>query len=44
MKVLLLLLLSCLVLLAGSGCNTMPEEEPGYNVRLNGDSPRMNTG
>lgn len=32
MKKLLLMLLAALVLI--SGCNTMPEKEPGYEVKI----------
>jgi hypothetical protein len=33
LKLLLLVLLACLPILA-CGCSTMPDEEPGYEVRL----------
>ena len=33
LRLLLLILLACLPVLA-CGCSTMPDEEPGYEVRL----------
>jgi len=36
MRMLLFLLLACLA--AAAGCNIMPEEDPGYNVRIEADS------
>lgn len=38
MRTLLLLLLAC-VALGITGCNIMPEEDPGYNVRIETPTP-----
>ncbi len=35
MRTLLFLLLACLA--TAAGCNIMPEEDPGYNVRIEAD-------
>ena len=38
MRTLLFLLLAC-VALGIAGCNIMPEEDPGYNVRIETPAP-----